>query len=332
MSASPVPLPPALRGAPFSTRTAAAAGVSPGRLRAQDLAAPHRGVRVPGTVPDGLAERCCALLPVLPAGARFSHATALALLDVELPWQAVVDERLYVEVSTSGTRPRIRGVVAHRQTGRAPVLDVRGLPVLDPACAWTRLAATLEIADLVVVADALCRRRQPVSSPEQLGLAVAALPPGTRGVRRLRAALAATRPGTDSCMETRTRLALEGAGIVCDVNRPVDDAHGRFVAMPDLSDHRLRVAVEYDGDVHRTDRRTWRRDVARKQALEAVGWRVVTVTADDLRPGETRWLRWVATARTSQAALLAERAADVPSAPREGTSSARSAASNPGGG
>jgi very-short-patch-repair endonuclease len=52
--------------------------------------------------------------------------------------------------------------------------------------------------------------------------------------------------------------------------------------MPDMAYPALKIAIEYDGDVHRTDRRTWRRDIARRQALEALGWRVITCTADDI--------------------------------------------------
>lgn len=72
-------------------------------------------------------------------------------------------------------------------------------------------------------------------------------------------------------------------GLPCPrVNDPIYDPEGRFVALPDLSYRELKIAIEYDGDVHRTDPRTWRRDIARRQAMEALGWRIITVTADDV--------------------------------------------------
>lgn len=300
MPTPPAPLPPEFSRRPFRAADAARAGLSPGRLRAADLAAPHRGVRVPGSVPDDVVARCRALVPVLPGDARFCHVTALRLVEVDAPWSLADDQRLHVEVSTTATRPRIQGVVTHRHAGDAPLIGVRGLRVLDPAVVWTRLGGALGHVELVVLADALCRRRRPASTPELLGAAVAAMPAGARGVRRLRAALADARPGTDSSMETRARLALWSAGMAFDVNRPVHDDEGRFVAMPDLSDHRHRVAVEYDGDVHRTDKRTWRRDIARRQRMEAAGWRVVTLTADDVLRGRNDWITWVAAAREAQ--------------------------------
>ncbi|VTR77850.1 hypothetical protein [Cellulomonas hominis] len=300
MSTRPAPVPQPLVHRAFRTADGAALGLTAGRMRSSDLAAPHRGVRVAGPPAADLEGRCRALLPLLPPGARFTHVTALALVGVEPPWSLKDDDRLHVEVSTTATRPRIRGVVTHRIPGAVPLLHLRGLPVLRPELAWTRTADRLAHTELVVLADGLCRRKRPVTTPERLAQVVATLPAGTRGVRLLRGAAASCGAGTDSVMETRTRLALDSAGIRCEVNRAVRDEQGRFIAMPDLSDPVLRVAIEYDGDVHRTDRRTWQRDVARRQALEAAGWRVVTLTAGDVLGADDRWISWVAAARTAQ--------------------------------
>lgn len=110
-----------------------------------------------------------------------------------------------------------------------------------------------------------------------------ALPPGTRGARRLREALALVRPGTDSCMETRLRLLLCRSGLPCPmVNQPVLAVDGRIVARPDLSYSDQRIAIEYDGDIHRTDRATWHRDIARRRAFDSLGWRIITCTATDV--------------------------------------------------
>lgn len=137
------------------------------------------------------------------------------------------------------------------------------------------------------------------------------LPTGARGVRRLRAALPLLRGRTDSCRETRLRPAVIGAGLPCpQVNRPVHDDSGRYVAMPDLAYPDLRVAIEYDGDIHRTDRSTWRRDIARRRSLEAIGWWLITCTADDVR-APAQALAWICTTRTEQLRRGVEPAADV---------------------
>ena len=41
------------------------------------------------------------------------------------------------------------------------------------------------------------------------------------------------------------------------------------------------VAVEYDGDHHRKDRRQYVKDIARLRMLEALGWIVIRVIAED---------------------------------------------------
>jgi very-short-patch-repair endonuclease len=163
------------------------------------------------------------------------------------------------------------------------------------------------VPELVVLGDALLRRRDALSHLNRLKAAVAGLPAGTRGARRLRAAVEHLRPRTDSPMESRLRWLLVDAGLPCPaVNALVRTPDGSVVAMPDLSYEQERVAVEYDGDVHRTSKTVWRRDVARRQGLEALGWRVVSCTADDVLRHPARPVAWVRSAlsRTPAASRL----------------------------
>ena len=57
------------------------------------------------------------------------------------------------------------------------------------------------------------------------------------------------------------------------------------------------VAVEYDGDHHRTDRRQYVKDMTRLRMLEQLGWLVIRVIAED-RPEE--WLARVVAALRSR--------------------------------
>ena len=68
-----------------------------------------------------------------------------------------------------------------------------------------------------------------------------------------------------------------------DLNFRVHDSSGNFVAMVDLAYPDRRIAIEYLGDHHRTDRETYDKDIRRREALVAAGWVVVFVTAADLR-------------------------------------------------
>jgi hypothetical protein len=241
----------------------------------------------------------------------FCHVTALALLGVDLPFGVDPLAGMHVQVGPGTSWPRRAHLVGHRRSVRdVPVLTLPGdIRVLLPEHAWVQLPGDVQPRELVVAADALMRRHGGVCRPDQLDRAVADLRPGTRGVRRLRAALERARPGTDSCMETRLRWVLVEAGLPCPaVNQLVRAPDGTVVALPDLSYPAHRVAVEYDGDVHRTHRATWRRDITRRQELEAHGWRVVTCTADDVLRSPDRLVTWVRRALA--------RAAAAPPSPR----------------
>lgn len=277
------PLPEALRGQPFTVALAAAHGASEKSLRHPSLRRPTRGVRLPDDAVDDLPTRCEADALAISADAAFSHGTALRLRGIDLPWPIDRDDEVHVTLPRIDARPTRAGVRSHWTDQPLLVTDIGVLRVTTPVQTWLHLAATLSPDEVVVLGDAMMRRKSPLLTPADLRRAVRACPAGTRGIRRMRRALELTRAGTDSCMESRTRLALVAVGLACPlVNEPIYDARGRFVALPDLSYPALKIAIEYDGDIHRTDPATWRRDVERRQRLEELGWLIITVTADDV--------------------------------------------------
>ncbi len=260
-------------------------------MRAVGLVVPTSGARVPRRLADDHLERCRAVQLVVRGFSAVSHGSALRVLGVDLPGALGRDDRVHLTVGKAATIPRRQGVVTHQHswTGRRfdrrelPCLQLDGLVVVRPAFAWVQLGPVLAVEDLVVVGDALTRRNGAHTSLAALRHFVATAPAGSRGIRRLRVALDLVRPGTDSVPETRLRLILVSLGLHPEVNAKVYDDAGRFVAMPDLVLRDLRLAIEYDGDVHRTDRRTWLRDVRKREALKEIGWETVVVTALDLR-------------------------------------------------
>ncbi len=274
------------------------------RLRAGDLAAPHRGVRIRATDVGDLLARCRAALLIAPSGARLSHVTALRLAGAEVPFELMDDDVVHLEVDHPDSRTRARGIVGHRRVTSRPrqLAMVRGLPSVAPAAAWAQMARVLTVRDLVAVGDALIRRKSPITTIAALLGTARMLDARAPGSRAIGEALSIIKARTDSCMESYVRWELVTAGLPCpEVNIAVRQG-GRLIAMPDMSYPELKIAIEYDGDVHRTDRRTWRRDVARRQALEALGWRMVTATADDALRQPARLIGWVLEARRSQAA------------------------------
>jgi very-short-patch-repair endonuclease len=160
-----------------------------------------------------------------------------------------------------------------------------GLRVVRTDVTWGDLADRLTVDDLVVLGDAMLRRG--LSTLDALNR-IASGTRHRRGVRLLRLAVPLLEPRTDSPMETRVRLLLVRAGLPCpQANRDVV-VDGEWIARPDLSYPHLRIAIEYDGDHHRS-RRQWRSDRARRQLLEDAGWVVLELTADDVlrRPEAT---------------------------------------------
>lgn len=272
----PSALPPELASRPFSVAEARKLGVSAKTLRGGRLRAPFRGVRVPVELADDLATLCRAALLVLPSDARFTHWTAARLHDLPLPRR---DGPLPLHVTSSRPAPRIAGVVSHRSHEPGPPELTLGLPVSGAAAAWADLAQSLDIDDLVVIGDHLLRRR--LACRRKLEDVVRCRV-GRRGVRRLQLALPLLDGGADSPMETRLRLLLVRGGLpVPCVNRDVVE-DGAWLARPDLSYPAQRIAIEYEGDQHRTDRRQWKRDKSRRRLLEDHGWLVVEVIDDDV--------------------------------------------------
>lgn len=116
--------------------------------------------------------------------------------------------------------------------------------------------------------------------------------PGSPGLRRLEAALELLDPGAQSPRESYLRLLLIDAGLPRPQTQiPVLGVDGIPVAYLDLGWEERLVAVEYDGDQHRTDRRQYVRDIQRLELLEQLGWIVVRVVAEDRPAGIVRRVR-----------------------------------------
>lgn len=274
----PQPLPSALAGRAFSVREARTAhGLTAGRLRGEDLAAPFHGVRS-GEAPSTHLGACLAYAVKLRPRDHLSHQSAAVVHGLPLP-RRLQDGPVHVTAALPTGRPRGRGVHGHSaapQLVRSVV--VRGIRVSHPVQVWCELAVSLTPAELVALGDALVRRNRPVATMGDLAAAVQAWR-GRRGAAALLRALGLVRPRTDSWEETMLRLDLAAAGLPePEVNGEIRDAGGRFLALGDLVFRGYRVLAEYDGEQHRTDGRQYGRDVDRLEDLAAAGWRVVRFT------------------------------------------------------
>ena len=273
----PQSLPPVLRDRPFAVSEARAHGVTPGRLRGNDLARPFRGVRT-GAAPAGHLEACRAYAAKMRGAEHFSHASAAHAHGLALPWR-FYDEPVHVTAVLPAGRPRGRGVRGHSiAPALARVVSVRGLRVSHPVEAWCELATGLTLLELVAVGDALVQRRHPLATLDELADAVDRWR-GRRGCIALARALPLVRSRTDSWEETMLRLDLAAAGLPePEVNGEIRTPRGALVAYGDLVFRPYKVLAEYDGEQHRTDSAQYSRDVDRLDDLARLGWRTVRFT------------------------------------------------------
>lgn len=289
-----VPLPGSLASRAFTTREALHMGLSREQLRRRSLVAPHHGVRSPGRAVGPLA-RARDALPLLRPDEAFCHLTALELWDLPVPLGGSSTPPV-VHVGGTVSRQRRRpGLRTHRY-GHLPVLHHGGLPLVAPVEAWLQSAADLAVDELVIIGDALCGAWSPW--PAARGLPRRVLVEAVAGARsrpgapRLRAAVRLVREGVLSPQETRLRLLVVRHGTPePEVNVPRHAPDGSYLGRPDLSWPSRRVALEYEGDQHRTDRRLWRSDIDRRERFADGGWYLMRASADDLvAPGDAAFL------------------------------------------
>ena len=92
--------------------------------------------------------------------------------------------------------------------------------------------------------------------------------------------------GSQSPKETWLRLLLIQGGYPRPTTQiPVRDDSGRAFAFLDMGWEDVKIAVEYDGDQHRTDRARYAWDVKRLRLVHQRDWLHVKVIKED-RPAD----------------------------------------------
>ena len=163
---------------------------------------------------------------------------------------------------------------------------VSGVPTTTPARTAFDIACRNSVGNAVAAVDALARATRFNVADAQV---LANRYKGHRNVRRARRALTLIDAGAESPRETWLRLLLIDAGYPRPQTQiPVYGEYGELVALLDLGWEDVKIALEYEGDHHRTDRRQFHRDIARYEALPDLGWITVRVTAEDMPGGILR--------------------------------------------
>lgn len=282
---------PDTRGLPpggFTFAGGLRAGMTRHRLSRTDLQRPFHGVRTVDADLDDHRVLCRAYASREHAGDVFSHFSAAIIHGLPLP-RGYRPKGIDVAVFAPRKPPRVRGLIPHelRSAGHI-VVTVDGLRCMSAPDTWAQLSGATSLTDLIAMGDHIITGTEPYSgvpSPwTRDDLEAAVRRHGRRpGVRNARLALDQIRFGSLSPQESRLRVELVDAGLPEPaLNYRVHSEWG-FVAMVDLAYPEHRVAIEYLGDHHRTDRQTFQDDIYRRERLLAEGWDVVFVTSADLR-------------------------------------------------
>ena len=159
------------------------------------------------------------------------------------------------------------------------IMLIRGMAVATPARAALDLACRNPLDRAIAAIDALANATELKTADVEL---LAQRYAGRRGITRARKVLVMVDPGSESPRETWLRLMLVRAGFPVPTTQIlVRDEFGQIIARLDMGWEDVKVAAEYDGDHHRTDRRQFNRDIARIETLTAMGWIVIRVTSQD---------------------------------------------------
>ncbi|WP_336645179.1 hypothetical protein [Microbacterium sp. USHLN186] len=224
-------------------------------------------------------------------GQVFVGPTAMRIWGLPLPTTWAATEPLHVCVPPDAAPPRGAGVKGRRLAPhRAQRMIFTGAAVVDPVAAVLTTRSELSFAQLVSAFDALLtgadnypgiKAPRPMTTRQQIQRRLEEWGrfPGCAVVRR---ALDLARERVESPKEFETRVLIVESGLPEPVVQWAVYDRGAFVARLDLAYPELKIALEYEGDGHRTDKDQWRADIRRQRELEGLGWIVIRLTESDL--------------------------------------------------
>ncbi|APE17939.1 hypothetical protein BOH72_24445 [Mycobacterium sp. WY10] len=196
-----------------------------------------------------------------------------------------IDDDVPIELLVGERRRQPGLIVRMDRLDEDEMATVDGLPVTTPSRTAFDMGRYQKRATALARLDALMRVAP--FAPESLESLMRRYGP-VRGIRQLRDLLPLIDTGAESPKESWLRLLLIDGGLPApETQIPVLDG-GVPVAFLDMGYRDLRLAFEYDGDQHRTDRRQYVRDVRRLPMVERLGWEVIRVIAED-HPAEVLW-------------------------------------------
>lgn len=222
---------------------------------------------------------------------------------------AGVSQPYHVVVPFRDRRVRSKLVVAHYTTSQKGVFlglrVARGLFCSPPETLFSQVAARMSEEQLVFLGHELCGvygidahgvYKRPAACTLQMLADHLASVRGVRGKRMALRACELIHEGSGSPMETALAMMLclppeqGGFGLPWPTFNEAQPVNGRarrlwvsdFIA-PDLLWKDAKLCIEYDSDTHHSGSERIARDASRRDVLEELGLRVVTVTSEHLR-------------------------------------------------
>ncbi len=232
-----------------------------------------RGVYVPKRVTPSLADRSLGAWLTSDRTGVIAGVAASALHGA-----AWVDDTEPIEILVDDRRRQSGLVVRMDRAADDEITLVADLPVTTLARTAFDLGRYQKRSAAIARLDALMRAAP--FSADEVSMLIQRYGP-VRGVRQLRELLPLVDPGAASPKESRLRLLLIDNGFpIPETQIPVLDGDVAF-AFLDMGWRHIQLAVEYDGDQHRTDRPQYVKDMRRHPKIEKRGWEVIRVIAED---------------------------------------------------
>jgi hypothetical protein len=213
-----------------------------------------------------------------------------------------VDERAPIELLWRNNHYPPGIIVRDERFQPDEVASTKGLAVATPARAGFDLARHLRGVTAVAHLDALARA---TSITKQDLMQLVDRYSGSRGNKRARLLIDLMDAGAESPRESWLRLVLINAGLPRPTTQ-IRVTDGQLVVYLDMGWEGSMVALEYDGDHHRTDRRQYVKDIRRAEMVDRQGWHVLKVIKED-RPNDVLKRVWDALARRGYPASTPDR-------------------------
>ncbi|WP_241217084.1 hypothetical protein [Bifidobacterium goeldii] len=242
-------------------------------------------------------ERCTAVAKRLGRPLLFGMTTSLMLQSVPLPEHCNLDMNALHTVSSSKSRRiRIRdaSLRSHVWTPMSLTIPVRindYVFALDLFHTWAQLAVHVPLETLVVLGDSVVTavagnpslaKGRDASGVYRDFVNFANPLPSRRGSAACAKASRLVLPGSGSPKESACCLMLRRYGLPCPERGYVIPRMTFRSGVPmtlDMAWPKALVAVEYDGDQHRTDKWQWRRDQEKRDRARARGWLIFVATS-----------------------------------------------------